>query len=80
MQSLIHLIMHEARPASRRVSTARLRRVLGQQLLKVRRAVAARVEPRKELDVCLQGELVVGSRVFGEARHHRVQEFPRGAA
>lgn len=76
LQPLVDLVVDEAGPAGGRVARADLRRVLGQQLLEVARAVAARVQSREQLDVRLERERILLRRLLGEPRHHRVEELP----
>ena len=80
VEPLVDQVMHGACPAGGVVARADLGRVLLQEPLEVPRAVAARVEARKQLHVGLERQRVVFGRLFRESCHHRVQQLPRSAA
>lgn len=80
LEALVDDVVRKAQPPGRGVAAARLRRVLGQQLPEVLRAVAARVEASEEVDEGLERQPVAGRGRLGEAGHHGVQELPRRAA
>lgn len=80
VQPRVDNVVHLARPPGRRAAGARLRRVFLDDLLKVRRALAAGVEAREELDERLERQPLLVRRLVGEARHGRVYQLPGCAA
>lgn len=68
--------MHMAGPRRSRTPRLHLRRELLQDLLEMPRAVAARVQACKEMDVGPESGAVVFGGLVGELGHHSVQHFP----
>ena len=78
--TLIDLIMHSTTPCRRGAPTLRLRWKLLYNLLKVLCALAAWIQPSKQVDVGLQRLAFFRGRIIRKSRKGCVEELPGGAA